>query len=211
MGNFDATIPTTREEISATSEEILTSSEEILANREAIPSTREETLAAWFLGQANSGPEGDLLELGPETLGASRFCRDGENYLSPDLEVTDWKTLRNQSTKRFRFVHFTATGTYSELLNRIDMARFLLRVNGIVAITGYRAGHNPAAAAAVWHSVLAGTLRPICTTRHRFYGMWGDPAPVQNELLVWLASHVSGYAAEVHCIAKHRILHFNIT
>jgi hypothetical protein len=205
MGNFDATIPTTREEISATREEILT-------NPEPIPSTREETLAAWFLGQADSCcPEGDLLELGPETLGASRFCRDGENYLSPDLEVTDWKTLRNQSTKRFRFVHFTATGTYSELLARIDMARFLLRVNGIVAVSGYRAGHNPAAAAAVWQSVLAGTLRPICTTRHRFYGMWGDAAPVQNELLVWLASHVSGYAAEVHCIAKHRILHFNIT
>ncbi|KAB2350157.1 hypothetical protein [Actinomadura rudentiformis] len=198
MGNIDATIPST--------------CEEILTNSEAIPSTREETLAAWFLGQANTCcPEGDLLELGPETVGASRFCRDGENYLSPDLEVTDWKTLRNQSTKRFRFVHFTATGTYSELLTRIDTARFLLRVNGIVAITGYRAGNNPAAAAAVWHSVLAGTLRPICTTRHRFYGMWGDAAPVQNELLVWLASHVSGYAAEVHSIAKHRILHFNIT
>ncbi|MFG2005076.1 hypothetical protein ACGFNU_38625 [Spirillospora sp. NPDC048911] len=195
MKNFDATVPTTRE-VDVTS----------------IPTSREDTLAAWFLGQAISCcHEGDLLELGPVPLGASRFCRDGENCLSADLAVTDWKTLRSQNPKRFRFVHFTASGTYNELLNRIEMGRFLLRANGIIAISDYRAGDNPASAAAVWQSVLAGTLRPICTTRQRFYGMWGDATPVQNELLVWMAGHISGYGAEVHSIAKHRLLHFNIT
>jgi hypothetical protein len=191
MGNFDATIPATREEI---------------------PASPEETLAAWFLEQANSCcREGDLLELATNPLGASKFCREGENCLSPDPETTDWKALRNEYAKRFRFVHLVATGTYGELVTSIETVRYLLRASGIVVISGYRAGNNPATAAAVWHSVLAGTLRPICTTRQRFYGMWGDAAPIQNELLVWMASHVSGYAAEVHHIARHRLLHLNIT
>ncbi|GAA2635699.1 hypothetical protein SMC26_34605 [Actinomadura fulvescens] len=191
MGNFDATIPATREEI---------------------PASPEETLAAWFLEQAGSCcREGDVLELGPTALGASRFCREGESYLTPDLSTTDWKALRNEYTKRFRFVHLMATGGYDELLTGIETVRFLLRANGIFVISGYRTGDNPASAAAVWQSVLAGTLRPICTTRQRFYGMWGDAGPIQNELLVWMAGHVSGYAAEVHNIARHRLLHLNIT
>src|SRR4029453_12160203 len=44
-------------------------------------------------------------------------------------------------------------------------------------------------AAAVWTAVADGGLRPICITGNKFYGTWGDPGPVQDELVEWLRSY----------------------
>ncbi|MFC9969845.1 hypothetical protein ACFVH6_02965 [Spirillospora sp. NPDC127200] len=173
--------------------------------------TGDEALSAWFLeGNDSCCREGDVLEVGTEFIGAPRFCREGERYQTAEFQSTDWTALRSAKAKRFRFVHLNAVGAYDDLRTGIETARILLRAQGVIAISRYQTGSNPGSAAAVWRSVLTGALRPICATRHRFYGMWGDTGPVQNELLVWMAGHHSGFAAYVHHIEGHRLLHFNL-
>ncbi|MGK5552745.1 hypothetical protein ACSNOI_14125 [Actinomadura kijaniata] len=179
---------------------------------EARGAATDEALSAWFLGESHSCcGEGDIMELGPDHMGASRFCRENENCVTAEFGEADWAVLRKQHAKCFRFVHLNGILPYEDLLAAIEASRTLLRPHGIIALSDYQKGNNPGSAAAVWNAVLTGTLRPICTTKRRFYGLWGDPGPIQEELLVWMASYDSGFAAEVHVIAGHRLLHFNIT
>jgi len=88
-----------------------------------------------------------------------------------------------------RVVHIDASHLWEHVRGDIEAARLLLRADGLVVCDDYRSEHTPGVAAAVWTAVADGGLRPICITGNKFYGTWGDPKPVQDELVEWLRSH----------------------
>ncbi|GAA1910090.1 class I SAM-dependent methyltransferase [Streptantibioticus ferralitis] len=86
-----------------------------------------------------------------------------------------------------RFVHIDASHLYDHVHADIVCARTLLRPHGIVALDDFRAEHCPGVAAATWQAVTSGGLQAVCITSTKFYGTWGDPGPVRDELLSWLS------------------------
>ncbi|MBM9620298.1 class I SAM-dependent methyltransferase [Streptomyces zhihengii] len=86
-----------------------------------------------------------------------------------------------------RFVHVDASHLYEHVHGDIEAARTLLVPDGIVAFDDFRAEHCPGVAAAVWGAVPTTGLRPVVITGTKLYGTWGDPDPVREELLEWLA------------------------
>ncbi|MFH9425909.1 class I SAM-dependent methyltransferase [Streptomyces sp. NPDC017529] len=85
-----------------------------------------------------------------------------------------------------RFAHIDASHLYEHVHGDIVTVRDLLTPQGIVVLDDFRAEHCPGVAAATWQAVTGLALRPICITPTKFYGTWGDPAPVQAALLAWL-------------------------
>ncbi|MEV5592825.1 class I SAM-dependent methyltransferase [Streptomyces sp. NPDC052496] len=85
-----------------------------------------------------------------------------------------------------RFAHIDASHLYEHVHGDIVTVRDLLTPQGIVVLDDFRAEHCPGVAAATWQAVTGQALRPICITPTKFYGTWGDPAPVQAALLAWL-------------------------
>lgn len=73
-------------------------------------------------------------------------------------------------------------------------ARRLLRPSGVVVFDDYRTEHTIGTAAAVWEAVIRDDLRPICVSSMKFYGTWGDPAPLQGEILRRIAERKDHYA-----------------
>ena len=66
--------------------------------------------------------------------------------------------------------------------------RELAAPDAIVAFDDFRAEHCPGVAAAVWGAVATMELKLICITGTKAYGTWGDPEPVREELVEWLAT-----------------------
>lgn len=85
-----------------------------------------------------------------------------------------------------RFAHIDASHLYEHVHGDILAVRELLTDTGVVVLDDFRAEHCPGVAAATWQAVANEGLRPICITGTKFYGTWGDPAPVQAALLDWL-------------------------
>ncbi|UNO44119.1 class I SAM-dependent methyltransferase [Streptomyces sp. MST-110588] len=85
-----------------------------------------------------------------------------------------------------RFAHIDASHLYEHVYGDILAVRELLAPGGIAVLDDYRAEHCPGVAAATWQAVANEGLRPVCITGTKFYGTWGDPAPVQAELREWL-------------------------
>ncbi|MFD7667577.1 class I SAM-dependent methyltransferase [Streptomyces sp. NPDC059788] len=85
-----------------------------------------------------------------------------------------------------RFAHIDASHLYEHVHGDIVTVRELLTPQGIVVLDDFRAEHCPGVAAATWQAVTGQALRPVCITPTKFYGTWGDPAPVQAALLAWL-------------------------
>ncbi|AJE82904.1 hypothetical protein SLNWT_2528 [Streptomyces albus] len=85
-----------------------------------------------------------------------------------------------------RFVHIDASHLYEHVHGDIAAAREALRPEGIVALDDYRAEHCPGVAFATWEAVAVAGLHPVCVSGTKFYGTWGDPGPVREELLDWL-------------------------
>ncbi|RAJ69634.1 methyltransferase family protein [Streptomyces sp. Amel2xB2] len=81
-----------------------------------------------------------------------------------------------------RFVHVDASHLYEHVRGDIAAARGTLAPEGIVVLDDYRSSHTPGVACATWQAVLEDGLRPVCVSAQKFYGTWGDPAPVQQEL-----------------------------
>ncbi|WP_084263495.1 class I SAM-dependent methyltransferase [Actinomadura formosensis] len=104
-----------------------------------------------------------------------------------------------------RFVHVDASHLYEHVHGDIQAAHVMLRTGGVIVCDDYRAEHTPGVAAAVWESVAADGLRPICVTSQKLYGTWGDPGPVQDELLEWLAGQDDVWH-EVQQVGGHRII-----
>lgn len=90
------------------------------------------------------------------------------------------------AAKSCRFAHIDASHLYEHVRGDITDARQLLHPHGVVALDDYRSEHTPGVAAATWEAVTSGGLNALCVTGSKFYGTWGDPAPVREELLAFL-------------------------
>jgi hypothetical protein len=87
-----------------------------------------------------------------------------------------------------RFIHIDASHMYEHVRVDTASARKLLREDGIVAFDDYRTEHTPGTAAAVWEAVLNDGLKPVFHTIGKFYGTWGDPAPLQAHIVAAAAA-----------------------
>ena len=105
------------------------------------------------------------------------------------VQATTDQITRHVAAGSCRFVHIDASHLWEHVKGDIEAARRLLRPGGLVVCDDYRSEHTPGVAAAVWTAVADGGLRPICITGNKFYGTWGDPGPVQGELVEWLRSY----------------------
>ena len=85
-----------------------------------------------------------------------------------------------------RFAHVDASHLYEHVEADIKACRAVMHGEGLLVCDDFRAAHTPGVAAAVWSAVTSGELHPICLSDSKFYGTWGDPGPVQNELIAWL-------------------------
>jgi hypothetical protein len=81
-----------------------------------------------------------------------------------------------------RFVHVDASHLYEHVRGDITAARDALQRDGVVVLDDFRSSHTPGVACATWQAMLEDGLRPVCVSAQKFYGTWGDPAPVQDEL-----------------------------
>ncbi|MFI0820665.1 class I SAM-dependent methyltransferase [Streptomyces sp. NPDC021098] len=107
-----------------------------------------------------------------------------------------------------RFVHVDASHLYEHVEGDIGAARDVLLPGGIVVLDDFRSEHTPGVAAAAWEAVFNRGLRPICLTTQKLYGMWGDPEPIQEEMLA-----DEGWRRGMHLsrqeIAGSRVLRFS--
>ncbi|WP_217144627.1 class I SAM-dependent methyltransferase [Streptomyces sp. AC627_RSS907] len=104
-----------------------------------------------------------------------------------------------------RFVHIDASHLYEHVHSDIAAARDLLRPDGIVVLDDFRTEHTPGVAAAAWEAVLNRGLRPVCLSSQKLYGTWGDPGPVQEELLAALHGR-DDCGVSVERAAGHRLV-----
>ena len=104
-----------------------------------------------------------------------------------------------------RFVHVDASHLYEHVRVDIATARQVLLPDGIVVLDDFRSEHTPGVAVAAWEAVLNGGLRPICLSTQKLYGMWGDPGPVQDELIT-MARARDDCGLTVQQAAGHRLV-----
>ncbi|MEW2165381.1 class I SAM-dependent methyltransferase [Streptomyces sp. NPDC007084] len=105
-----------------------------------------------------------------------------------------------------RFVHIDASHLYEHVSGDIGAARDLLGPDGIVVLDDFRSEHTPGVSVAAWEAVLNRGLRPVCLSTQKLYGTWGDPAPLQDELLGMVRGrddcHLSVQEAAGHTIVR---------
>jgi hypothetical protein len=104
-----------------------------------------------------------------------------------------------------RFVHIDASHLYEHVRDDIGAARELLLPEGIVVLDDFRSEHTPGVSVATWEAVLNRGLRPICLSTQKLYGTWGDPQPVQEELLAMLEERTD-IGLSVQDAAGHRLV-----
>ncbi|MFF4507966.1 class I SAM-dependent methyltransferase [Streptomyces sp. NPDC001401] len=107
-----------------------------------------------------------------------------------------------------RLVHIDASHLYEHVRDDIGAAHDLLLPDGIVVLDDFRSEHTPGVSVATWEAVLNRGLRPICLSTQKLYGTWGDPEPVQEELLAMLRERtdvgLSVQEAAGHCLVRAR-------
>ncbi|POX36415.1 hypothetical protein C3486_33730 [Streptomyces sp. Ru73] len=104
-----------------------------------------------------------------------------------------------------RFVHVDASHLYDHVRGDLAAACRVLAPQGVVALDDYRSEHTPGVSAAVWEALFTQGLRPICVSRGKFYGTWGDPAPWQEALVLEIVGRADCHA-DLQTIAGHRVL-----
>ncbi|MBC7272542.1 MAG: class I SAM-dependent methyltransferase [Streptomyces sp.] len=104
-----------------------------------------------------------------------------------------------------RFVHIDASHLYEHVHGDIGAARDALLPDGIVVLDDFRSEHTPGVSVAVWEAVLNRGLRPICLSTQKLYGTWGDPEPVQEDLLAMVRGRDDCHLS-VQQAAGHRII-----
>ncbi|MFF8811032.1 class I SAM-dependent methyltransferase [Streptomyces pactum] len=107
-----------------------------------------------------------------------------------------------------RFVHVDASHLYEHVAADIVNARAALLPHGVVALDDFRSEHTPGVSAATWEAFFTGGLRPVCLSTQKFYGTWGDPEPLQEELLA-TTEWREGLRMSVQEIAGQRVLRFS--
>ncbi|MFH9731406.1 class I SAM-dependent methyltransferase [Streptomyces sp. NPDC017260] len=104
-----------------------------------------------------------------------------------------------------RFAHIDASHLYEHVQGDIGAARDLLLPDGIVVLDDFRSEHTPGVAVAAWEAVLNRELRPVCLSSQKLYATWGDPGPVQEELLAALRER-DDCSVTVEQAAGHRLV-----
>ncbi|MET7730925.1 class I SAM-dependent methyltransferase [Streptomyces sp. NPDC005402] len=104
-----------------------------------------------------------------------------------------------------RFVHIDASHLYEHVRDDIGAVREILRPEGLVVLDDFRSEHTPGVSVAVWEAVLNRGLRPICLSTQKLYGTWGDPEPVQEELLAMVRERAD-VGLSVQDAAGHRLV-----
>ncbi|MFC9505310.1 class I SAM-dependent methyltransferase [Streptomyces sp. NPDC057002] len=104
-----------------------------------------------------------------------------------------------------RFIHVDASHLYEHVHGDIGAAHDILVPEGIVVLDDFRSEHTPGVSVAAWEAVLNRGLRPICLSTQKLYGTWGDPEPLQEELLDMLRQR-SDVGLSVQSAAGHRLV-----
>ncbi|MEV3968906.1 class I SAM-dependent methyltransferase [Streptomyces sp. NPDC050698] len=104
-----------------------------------------------------------------------------------------------------RFVHIDASHLYEHVYGDIGAAHDLLLPGGVVVLDDFRSEHTPGVSAAAWEAVLNRGLNPICLSTQKLYATWGDPEPLQEELLRTLRER-SDVGLSVQEAAGHRLV-----
>lgn len=104
-----------------------------------------------------------------------------------------------------RFVHIDASHLYEHVRDDIGAAREILQPDGVVVLDDFRSEHTPGVSVAAWEAVLNRGLRPICLSTQKLYGTWGDPEPLQEELLEMLRARTDCGLSVQHA-AGHRLV-----
>jgi hypothetical protein len=107
--------------------------------------------------------------------------------------------------KSCRFAHIDASHLYEHVNGDIEAVRDILLPDGVVVLDDYRAEHCPGVACATWGAIFTLGLRPVCVTGTKFYGTWGDPEPLRDALLEWLAGRDDMWH-EVQQVADHGLI-----
>lgn len=121
-----------------------------------------------------------------------------ENYLSFHDELP--RVLQGPSSivpgevepDSCRFVHVDGSHLYEHVHGDVGAAHDLLLPEGIIVLDDFRSEHTPGVSVAVWEAVLNRGLNPICLSTQKLYGTWGDPGPVQEELLAMVRGDRGG-------------------
>lgn len=82
-----------------------------------------------------------------------------------------------------RFIHIDASHVYDNVREDTASARKLAGENAVIVFDDYRKPETLGTAAAVWEAVLNDGIKPIFVTDFKLYATWGDPAPLQAEIL----------------------------
>ncbi|MFF8014326.1 class I SAM-dependent methyltransferase [Streptomyces sp. NPDC007929] len=104
-----------------------------------------------------------------------------------------------------RFIHIDASHLYEHVYGDIGAAHDILLPDGVVVLDDFRSEHTPGVSVAAWEAVLNRGLRPICLSTQKMYATWGDPAPLQEELLEMLRQR-SDVGLSVQEAAGHRLI-----
>ncbi|MFI9763074.1 class I SAM-dependent methyltransferase [Streptomyces sp. NPDC051963] len=104
-----------------------------------------------------------------------------------------------------RFLHIDASHLYEHVHDDIGAAHDLLLPDGIVVLDDFRSEHTPGVSVATWEAVLNRGLRPVCLSTQKLYGTWGDPEPVQKELLAMLRERTD-VGLSIQDAAGHRLV-----
>ncbi len=134
-----------------------------------------------------------------------------ENYLSFHDELP--RVLQGPSSivpdevaaDSCRFVHVDGSHLYEHVHDDIGAAHDLLVPDGVVVLDDFRSEHTPGVSIAAWEAVLNRGLRPICLSTQKLYATWGDPEPVQEELLAMVRARTDCHLS-VQQAAGHRII-----
>jgi predicted O-methyltransferase YrrM len=103
-----------------------------------------------------------------------------------------------------RFVHIDASHLYEHVVADIEVARTLLRPDGVVALDDFRAEHTPGVAAAAWRAADHGGLRPFAVSPRKMYGTWGDPDPYVRRVTDWATGN--GLFEETQQVLGHTLV-----
>jgi methyltransferase family protein len=107
--------------------------------------------------------------------------------------------------KTCRFVHVDASHLYEHVHGDITTAKEVLLPDGIVVLDDFRSEHTPGVSVATWEAVLNRGLNPICLSTQKLYGTWGDPGPVQDELIA-MARARQDCGLSIQEAAGHRLV-----
>ena len=168
----------------------------------------EFTVCDLFGGEAPDGANRAETAKSYSSLTRQAFER---NYLSfhdalPRVIEAPTSVISNEvEPGSCRFVHIDASHLYEHVHDDIGAAHDILQPGGIVVLDDFRSEHTPGVSVATWEAVLNRGLRPICLSTQKLYGTWGDPEPVQEELLAMLRNRTD-CGLSVQEAAGHRLV-----